>query len=470
LAPHSSGKGPTILGLDQKYRPGRFDDMIGQETLVRVLRSVVRRGRYSSAYMFSGPSGTGKTTAGRILAKAILCSDTKDGEPCGICDSCVRFANDQHFGYVEMDSASVGGKDDMVKLRDHASFDIAGGRRVILLDECHDISKAGQDALLIQVEKCPEHLTYIFCTTDPDKVNETLRNRCWEFQVSRVMPVLINGLLKKIAVGEGFEHEDAALQSIADRADGHVRNAIKALEGASFLGRITLDVVRELSRDFDSEICDIICALGVDLNKALTVSREVSSRISVTEFYGQMVNLLNDGSKLLYGYDDFPPKRKEMLEKLKTLHGYRLLEFLDYLLKRDKYIDRVGIQSDIVLLHYKFSTDSFKPQVITLERPSQTIAQESAVNSAEPQDSSEPRKADLSHANLSRLSIKDRSRVLREQRMIVTAKDSQEDLDRVPSEWPLPKEDRLGESSDNEPELSPEDFSKLLVGGRGGGK
>jgi len=418
--------------------------------------------------MFSGPSGTGKTTAGRILAKAILCAETKDGEPCGVCESCQSFAKDQHFGYVEMDAATVGGKDDMVKLRDHASFDIAGGRRVILLDECHDISKAGQDALLIQVEKCPEHLTYIFCTTDPDKVNETLRNRCWEFQVSRVGPSLINGFLKKIAIGEGFEHEDAALEAISERADGHVRNAVKSLEGASFLGRITVDVVKELSRDFDVEICEMICSLGVDLNKALSVSKEISSRISVMEFYGQMLNLLNDGAKYLYGYEDFSTKRKELLDKLKTLHGYRLLEFLDYMLRRDKYVDRVGIQSDIVLLHYKFSTDSFKPQVITLERPSQRVVQESAKPAESTTAVPEPRKAELSHANLSRLSIKDRSRLLREQRMIVTAKDSQEDPDRVPSEWPLPKEDRLGESSSDEPALSPEDFSKLLVGGRGG--
>ena len=433
-----------------------------------MLQAVVRSKHYVPAYMFSGPSGVGKTTAGRVLAKSILCQKTVDGEPCGVCDSCVKFSHDQHFGYVEMDAATVGGKDDMIKLRDHASFDVAGGRRVILLDECHDISKAGQDALLEQTEKCPEHLTYIFCTTDPDSVKETLRNRCSEFQLSRVGAGPIFGFIKKISDIEKFEYEEEALHLISERADGHVRNAIKTLEGASILGRITVDVIREISKDFDTEICAVISALGSDLGKALSTAKIVSSRLSAMEFYGQMIGMLNDATCFLYGYNEFPAKKLAMLESLKTVHGFRLVEFLDYLLKRDKYVDRVGLQSDLVLLHYKFSTDGFKPQVVTVERPSQPADHDSAAPAATPKPEVDTRRTELTHANLSKLSVKDRSRLLREQRM-TSVKESQNEPDRVPSEWPLPKDDRLGESSTlGDQELLPEEFSRRLVGGRGG--
>jgi|GEM_PF-5121008 len=429
---------------------------------VRILRSALRQGHYESAYLFSGPTGVGKTTIGRILAKTILCESPIDGNPCNTCNSCTQFQQDKHYGYKELDSATYGGKEDMVKLRDDAAFQSIGSRKVILLDECQDISPQGQDALLKQTEECPEHLVYIFCTTDPDKMKNTLRDRCREFQMSRVAAGSILKRLKDICEAEHIVYEENAIRFIAEECKGHVRNAINKLEDVTYIGAVNIDNVKEVSKNYDADVCDLICSLGSDIGKALSCAKKISSFISVYDFYQQMMSLLSDTAKLLYGYEDFIQERKNFLQRIKDVHGFRAIEFLDYLIKRDKYVDRIVLQSDIMLLHYKFSTNSFQPPVPTKQEtpPSNIPVQNST---------SEARKSELSHASLSKLSVEDRSRVLREQRKSHkegAAEDSPPE--RIPVEWPLPKEQRLGENSFDDSELSPEEFSRLLVGGRGG--
>jgi len=442
--------------------------MIGQESTIRILRAIIKKNQYESAYLFSGPSGVGKTTGGRIFSKAVLCDSPVDGNPCGKCESCLMFSQEKHFGYKEMDAASFGGKEDMVKLRDEAAFQSMSKKKIILLDECHDISRQGQDALLKQVEQCPEHLIYIFCTTDPDKMNRTLRNRCMEFQISKVNPDLIVSRLKTICEKENIPYETEALTMMAIRSEGHVRNALNILEESAYLGNITVDGIKSVLKDYDKEIFGIISNLGIDLQKALDSYKEVSSYLSPMEIYASILSLLNDASKLLYGYKDFHLQRKELLEKLKDTHGYSLLEFMNYLIHRDKFIDKIGIQSDIVLLHYKFSINSFSPQsqkVVTVVTHQPQQAQHVSVQKNEPEAITN--KPPLDYTQLSKMSVKDRSRVLCELRQNRPIEKDAEETERIPFEWPLPKEERLGENLDDEI-VSPEEFSQNLVGGRGG--
>jgi len=410
----------------------------------------------------------GKTTIGRIFAKVALCDNTSEGEPCCSCESCKLFDSEKHFSYKELDAASFGGKDDMVKLRDDAAFQSVGKKKIILLDECHDISKQGQDALLKQVEQCPDHLIYIFCTTDPDKMNGTLRKRCMEFQISKVGVSPIEGLLKSVAIKEGLEFEEEAFTIIAREANGHVRDALNTLEETSYLGKITLENLRRVSKNYDEEVFSVISNLGSDLNASLVACRKISSSSSVWELYSMVINMLSDASKLIYGYEDFLPQRKELLIRLRDIHGYSILEFLDYLMRRDKYVDKVGLQSDIVLLHYKFCSESFKPQI--KERQVQTVAVAVPETQIQNQKSeSGPRSLSVSHAQLSKLDIKDRSRVLREQRMVQKPEQKEKEKEKVPITWPLPKEERSGENSFTDDELTPEEFSQNLVGGRARG-
>jgi DNA polymerase III subunit gamma/tau len=438
--------------------------MIGQEFVVKILRSLIKKNQYESAFLFSGTYGTGKTSLGRILSKAILCDSPVDGNPCGKCESCILFSQEKHFGYKELDAASFGGKDDMVKLRDDAAYQAMSKKKIILLDECHDISSQGQDALLKQVEQCPDHLIYIFCTTDPDKMKKTLKDRCMHFQVSKVNPDLIFNRLKIICEKENIPYELSALEMIATRSEGHVRNAINMLEESAYLGNITVEGIKSVLKDYDKEIFGIVSNLGVDLQKALDFYRDVSSYLSPSEVYGSIISLINDASKLLYGYNNFPSQRKGLLESLKDTHGYSLLEFMNYLIHRDKFVDKIGIQSDIILLHYKFSINSFSPQTqkivsVVTHQPQQISVQkkesEAIVNNKPP----------LDYAQLSKMSVKDRSRVLCELRQNKSI-EKEENIERVPFDWPLPKENRLGESLTDEI-ISPEEFSQNLVGGRG---
>jgi len=183
--------------------------------------------------------------------------------------------------------------------------------------------------------------------------------------------------------------------------------------------------------------------------------------------------MLSDTAKLIYGYDEFLPQRKKYLEKLKNIHGYSIIEFLNYLIRRDRYVDETGFQSDLILLHYKMSSNSFivkQPQVEAQQMRETQKAPQITESEQKPSQNStqlDSKTISLSHSELLKLDIGERSRILREmkKRKIVEQK---EESARIPTEWPLLKEERLGESSEDDKELSPSEFSQLLVGGRNG--
>ena len=435
--------------------------MVGQEGAILVLKKTIESDSYGSAYLFKGPSGVGKTTIGRIFSNVILCESPIGCNPCFKCESCRLFLKDQHFSYRELDAASYGGKEDMVKLRDDASSLGVTKKKIILLDESHDISRAGQDALLKQTEQCPEHLIYIFCTTDPDKMNETLLNRCTPFHFTKIEPSYIKQRLKTICEKEKIKYQDDALQIIAIRSEGHVRNAINLLELVAYLGEINLVNIEKISRDFEEDIFTIVSNLGIDLGKVINTYRKISSYLSVFEFYNLLLSLVNDAVKLLHGYEDFFEKRKKLLIKLKGIHGHSLSEFLNYLISRDKFIEKIGIESDLVILHYKYNAHSFIPRIQkrTLEEPQE----DKPVKKKE-----EPNTPFFSVDEITKMEVLKRSKILRTQRKNQKLGEKEESLI-VPLEWPLPKEERPGRGNAfGEASLTPHEFSQGLVGGRGG--
>lgn len=457
------------MGLDIKYRPKNFKDVIGQDVAVTILSSSVTLNKYSSSYLFSGPSGVGKTTIARIFAKAIMCANSINGNPCEICESCKQFDDEKNFDYLELDAASVGGKEEMVKLKDDAAFVPMGKKKIILLDECHDISKQGQDALLKQVEQCPPHLIYLFCTTEPEKLKPTLRKRCTQFQFNRVAPDLIYKRLKQVCDYEKIIYEDEALKGIAEKADGHVRDSLKLLEEATYFGSVTVQSIAKIMVDYTAMVADILGNLGTNLPKALELCKEITMYIPVWELYEQMVCLVTDAVKVIYGYEDFLPKRKEILIRLRDIHGCNLIEFMNYLISREKFIDRIGLTSDIILLHYKFCTSGFKPQIpeqkIVLEQPIvvQTPLPEKAPSVIAPA---------VTHNMLMSLPLKDRLEKIIESRSNVKLDgQNKEENQKLPNQWSLPKEEIRGADSSDvyQGELTPLEFSRLLVGGRGGG-
>jgi DNA polymerase III subunit gamma/tau len=462
------------MGLDIIYRPKIFDDVIGQDVAVTILRSSIVNKKHSSSYLFSGPSGTGKTTVGRIFSKALLCHSPVNGNPCGSCESCRLFDEEKNFGYLELDAASVGGKEDMVKLKDDAAFISVENKKIILLDECHDISKQGQDALLKQVEQCPEHLIYIFCTTEPEKLKPTLRKRCTQFQFSRIDSDKIFSRLKLVCEKENRAFEEEALKIIADRSEGHVRDSLKFLEEASDFGPITVETVTKISVDYTEQVFEILANLGTDLVKSLEVSNLITSRISVFELYERIISLTSDAVKVLYGYDGFLPKRKVFLDKLKDIHGFSLVEFMSYLMSREKFVDRIGLQGDIILLHYKFCSGNFKPQQIPESKATPISVLPQSIMTEQAASSSSTTTTDiLTHEKLMTMSHAERQEILRKQRSNLPQNNvpKKEETQKIATEWSLPKEERQGSDSSDliGKELPPLEFSRLMVGGRGSG-
>jgi DNA polymerase III subunit gamma/tau len=421
---------------------------------------------------------THNTTIGRIFAKAVLCSAPINGNPCGSCESCRLFEEEKNFNYTELDAASVGGKEDMVKLKDDAAFVSVGNKKIILLDEAHDISKQGQDALLKQVEQCPEHLIYLFCTTEPEKLKPTLKKRCTHFQLSRVTADLIFNRLKQVCEQEKLVFEENALRIIADCSNGHVRDSLKALEEASYLGSITVDTVAKISVDYTEQIFEILVNLGSNLPQSLEISKSITTYISVWDLYEQMILMVSDATKVLYGYEDFLPKRKELLIRLRDTHGFSLIEFLSYLMTREKFIDRIGLQSDIMLLHYKFCNGSFKPQVSEQKVPASVSTAISAAIPSQPTPEQAPSSSPsgttaMTHAQLMALPTAERQVMLRKQRSSALHNPGlkKEESQKIANEWSLPKEERQGSDSSDVigQELTPLEFSRLMVGGRGSG-
>lgn len=238
------------LSLYRKYRPGRFSEVAGQSAAVGLLASALVRGRLGQAYLFSGPRGCGKTTAARILAKAVNCERPgDDGEPCCECAACEAVAAGSHLDVMEIDAASNRGIDDIRALRENVSLSPLSGRtRVYILDEVHMLTDAAFNALLKTLEEPPPTAMFIMATTEPHKVPVTIRSRCQHIPFHRISSEDITARLRSVADAEGVPAEDAALWEIARGADGAMRDALSLAEQAISIGegRIDADAVRAL--------------------------------------------------------------------------------------------------------------------------------------------------------------------------------------------------------------------------------
>ena len=217
------------LALYLKWRPQRFEEVVGQERVTRALRNSLKAGRFRHAYLFSGPRGTGKTTTARLLAKAINC----DGKaaPCGKCHSCQAIQEGRYLDLIEIDAATHTGVDDVRDLRDKVVFAPGEGRyKVYIIDEAHRFTGNAFDALLKTLEEPPAHAVFVLATTEIERVPATIQSRCLHFAFRRVSLVEITERLAKIVAAEGFHCEEAALALIAREGNGSVRDSISLLD------------------------------------------------------------------------------------------------------------------------------------------------------------------------------------------------------------------------------------------------
>jgi DNA polymerase-3 subunit gamma/tau len=260
-----------VTALYRKYRPQDFDEVVGQEAVVRTLRNAIGHDKVRQAYLFAGPRGTGKTSLARILAKGLNCEQGPTVSPDKTCNSCRTIATGTSLDVVEMDAASQRGIDDIREIREHVILQPVEGRfKVYILDEAHQLTDAAWNALLKLIEEPPPHLVFVFCTTELSKVLPTVRSRCQTFLFSRPRLAELTKLLRRIADGEQIDVPDAALSLIARSAGGSFRDAVSTLDqlAAATDGTITVQAVLQLLGAVEEEALFRICDLIVDRDTA----------------------------------------------------------------------------------------------------------------------------------------------------------------------------------------------------------
>ncbi len=264
----------------RRWRPQSFGDVVGQDAITRTIANAVSNSRLAHAYLFCGPRGTGKTSLGRLLAKAVNCEQALDGEPCNVCPSCKAYLEGNAIDLVEMDAASNRGIDEIRRLRDRVGLAPMGGRyKVYLIDEVHMLTQEADNALLKTLEEPPPHVIFVLATTEPHKVPATVISRCQRFDFRRITAVAAADRLSYICKREEIEADSDVLYEIARSSRGSLRDAINLLEqlAVSHGAQLSMTQVQEaLGLTADARVSDVARSV---LSKDLTAGLRLISAV-----------------------------------------------------------------------------------------------------------------------------------------------------------------------------------------------
>lgn len=255
-----------VTSLYRRFRPGRFAELRGQDHVVRALQGAVKNDRVSHAYLFSGPRGTGKTTAARILAKALNCEDPVDGDACNTCASCVAITKGSSLDVVELDAASNNGVDDIREITAGAWHGTPGSWKVYIFDEVHQLSKAASAALLKTLEEPPHHVVFVLATTDPHKVPPTIRSRTQHLEFRLLGGDTLSSLLHDVQGAAELGADEATIEAAVRLGRGSARDALSALDQLIATGSIS-----ETRPQFDGLLRALVTADAVEALTSLAV-------------------------------------------------------------------------------------------------------------------------------------------------------------------------------------------------------
>jgi len=288
--------------ITKKYRPKRFCDVVGQPVAVEQMSSAVSKGIIPPAYLFSGIQGGGKTTSARLMAMSLNCKSRVGVEPCGKCQDCVDILNDCSDYLIEVDGATHGKVDETRTLMSSVRYIVPDGNyKVVIVDECHALTKQAWQSALKTIEEPPKNVVFIFCTTELQKVIATIKSRCVHIQFPAVTDEVIVDMAKKILASEAVAYDEDALKLIAKYASGSIRDAQSILEGFMRSGKVSSDKIKNIYQTIDPNtiLTYFNNVVSKDIKSACNISSQwirmgTSPDVVITALLEHLRNMLMD--------------------------------------------------------------------------------------------------------------------------------------------------------------------------------
>lgn len=388
----------SYLVFARKWRPQSFDEVLAQEHVTVTLKNAIETERIGHAYLMTGPRGVGKTTTARIFAKALNCEQGPTSSPCQTCDSCRSITAGNHMDVREIDGASNRGIDQIRDLREKARYAAASGRyKIYIIDEVHMLTNEAFNALLKILEEPPESVVFIFATTQPRKVPDTILSRCQRFDFRRIPVSDMSGYLKREASSEGIELDDSALGLICRASGGSMRDALslmdqlvsfsgKEINGdqvASLLGMVETDLLAEVTaRILTGNTSDAIDGISAALSRGYSVDELLDALVLFLR------NLLLSVTGAKKSLEDVPESERSLLNELsKGVEDVAVLNILRIMTGASREVRRSSLPR--VTLETAVMTASKLSRAFSIEKLPSAVRRVSEKSSAEESDEPE---------------------------------------------------------------------------------